>query len=73
MRSKNNRRSTHGPGKTYNKCYETQEKIKAFCEDKLADFKRPRDIRFVESLPTTLMGKIDKRAIREIMMADCKN
>jgi len=35
-----------------------------FCKDKLADFKRPRDIRFLETLPVTAMGKIDKKQIR---------
>jgi acyl-CoA synthetase (AMP-forming)/AMP-acid ligase II len=35
-----------------------------FCKDKLADFKRPRDIRFVEAIPITAMGKVDKKEIR---------
>ncbi len=30
----------------------------------LADFKRPRDIRFLEALPVTAMGKINKKEIR---------
>lgn len=40
------------------------EELMEFCKDKLADFKRPRDIRFVESIPFTSMGKMDKKAIR---------
>ncbi|MBU2547393.1 MAG: AMP-binding protein [Proteobacteria bacterium] len=35
-----------------------------FCSDKLADFKRPREIVFVESLPLNPMGKMDKKALR---------
>jgi acyl-CoA synthetase (AMP-forming)/AMP-acid ligase II len=42
----------------------TAEELMDFCKDKLADFKRPRDIRFLETLPVTAMGKIDKKEIR---------
>ncbi len=42
----------------------TAEDLIAFCSDKLADFKRPREIRFVDSLPVNPMGKLDKKAIR---------
>jgi len=42
----------------------TAEELMEFCKDKLADFKRPRDIRFVDSLPITAMGKIDKKELR---------
>jgi acyl-CoA synthetase (AMP-forming)/AMP-acid ligase II len=42
----------------------TAEELMEFCRDKLADFKRPRDIRFLESLPVTAMGKLDKKEIR---------
>jgi acyl-CoA synthetase (AMP-forming)/AMP-acid ligase II len=35
-----------------------------FCSDKLADFKRPREIRFVQYIPTNAMGKVDKKIIR---------
>ena len=42
----------------------TAEELMDFCKDKLADFKRPRDIRFVEATPITAMGKPDKKEIR---------
>ncbi len=42
----------------------TAEELMEFCKDKLADFKRPRDIRFVDSIPITSMGKPDKKEIR---------
>lgn len=35
-----------------------------FCEDRLADFKRPREILFLGSLPVTSAGKVDKKALR---------
>jgi acyl-CoA synthetase (AMP-forming)/AMP-acid ligase II len=40
------------------------EELIDFCSNKLADFKRPREIRFVKSIPTNAMGKVDKKAIR---------
>lgn len=40
------------------------EELHAFTEDKLADYKRPRDIRFIEALPINPTGKVDKKAIR---------
>jgi acyl-CoA synthetase (AMP-forming)/AMP-acid ligase II len=40
------------------------EELIEFCSNKLADFKRPREIRFAESLPINAMGKVDKKAIR---------
>jgi acyl-CoA synthetase (AMP-forming)/AMP-acid ligase II len=42
----------------------TAEELMEFCRDKLADFKRPRDIRFLDALPVTAMGKVDKKEIR---------
>lgn len=44
----------------------TSDELIEFCSNKLADFKRPREIRFVESLPLNPMGKVDKKAIRAI-------
>ena len=36
-----------------------------FCTERLARYKRPRMIRFVEALPKTAVGKIQKNMIRE--------
>ncbi|MEW6444094.1 MAG: AMP-binding protein [bacterium] len=46
------------------------EDVMSFCRDKIADFKRPREVRFVDALPMTLLGKLDKKAIRATLMAD---
>jgi fatty-acyl-CoA synthase len=43
----------------------TPEEIKAFCKGQIAHFKIPQYIRFVDSFPTTLSGKIQKFKIRE--------
>ena len=42
----------------------TTEELYNFTIDKLADYRRPRDIRFVESLPLNPTGKMDKKQIR---------
>ena len=42
----------------------TADELHQFTQDKLADYKRPRDIRFVDQLPVNPTGKIDKKAIR---------
>ena len=42
----------------------TAEEIHDFTIDKLADFKRPRDIRFIEEIPINPTGKVDKKIIR---------
>jgi fatty-acyl-CoA synthase len=45
------------------------EEIQEFCRDRIAHFKIPQRIRFVDSFPTTLSGKIQKFRIREIEMS----
>lgn len=42
----------------------TAEEIHDFTIDKLADFKRPRDVRFIEEIPINPTGKVDKKIIR---------
>jgi fatty-acyl-CoA synthase len=44
----------------------TAEEIRGFCEGEIAKFKIPESIRFVDSFPTTLSGKIQKFRMREI-------
>ncbi len=43
----------------------TQEEIIDFCRAKLAGFKRPRSVVFVDTLPRNQMGKVLKRVLRE--------
>jgi fatty-acyl-CoA synthase len=43
----------------------TCEEVRSFCHDKIAHFKIPHVIRFVESFPMTVTGKIQKFKIRE--------
>jgi fatty-acyl-CoA synthase len=47
----------------------TEQEIREFCRDKIAYFKIPQYIRFVDSFPTTLSGKIQKYRIRDMEIA----
>jgi fatty-acyl-CoA synthase len=47
----------------------TDQEIRDFCRSKLAHYKIPRYVKFVESFPQTVTGKIQKFKIRE---AVCK-
>ena len=48
----------------------TEEEIKAFCKGQIAHFKIPRYIRFVESFPMTVTGKVQKFVMREQTMEE---
>ena len=39
--------------------------VRSFCRDRIAHFKIPRYIRFVDEFPTTVTGKIQKFVMRE--------
>ena len=43
----------------------TEDEIKAFCSEHLADYKIPRQIVFRTALPLTPIGKIMKSALKE--------
>src|ERR671933_204230 len=43
----------------------TEEEVKDFFEDKLASYKKPRRVVFVEELPRNAMGKVLKHEVRE--------
>ena len=43
----------------------TEEEVKKYCREKLSVYKIPKIIEFWDSLPLTLVGKIDKKALRE--------
>jgi fatty-acyl-CoA synthase len=47
-----------------------KEEIREFCKGKLAHFKIPRYIRFVDTFPMTVTGKVQKFVIRERMAAE---
>jgi fatty-acyl-CoA synthase len=43
----------------------TEEDIRAFCRGRIAHFKIPHYIRFVEAFPMTVSGKVQKFRMRE--------
>jgi len=45
----------------------TEQEIKHFCLEHLANYKVPKQIAFTNSLPKTTNGKIDKKAIIELL------
>lgn len=44
----------------------TEEEITAYCREKLAAYKVPKEIEFVEDLPKSTIGKVLRRELREI-------
>jgi long-chain acyl-CoA synthetase len=43
----------------------TEEEIIAFCQDRMAPYKRPHLVEFREALPMTPVGKILRRVLRD--------
>jgi acyl-CoA synthetase (AMP-forming)/AMP-acid ligase II len=43
----------------------TEGELKEFCVDRLADYKRPRQVTFVAELPRNATGKVMKHVLRE--------
>jgi fatty-acyl-CoA synthase len=43
----------------------TAEELREYCREKIAHYKIPRYIKFVEAFPTTVTGKVQKFIMRE--------
>jgi fatty-acyl-CoA synthase len=48
----------------------TEEEIREFCCERIAHYKVPRYVRFVDGFPLTISGKVQKYLIREHMRAE---
>jgi fatty-acyl-CoA synthase len=48
----------------------TRDEIVSFCQGEIARYKIPRHIRFVDSFPMTVTGKVQKFLIREAMIRE---
>jgi fatty-acyl-CoA synthase len=48
----------------------SEEEIRKFCEGQIAHYKIPRYVRFVDELPMTVTGKVQKFVMRAAMMAE---
>ncbi|MFO0965359.1 MAG: class I adenylate-forming enzyme family protein [Gemmataceae bacterium] len=43
------------------------DRLRAFLGDRLVDYQRPKEIRFVEALPRNAMGKVSRRELRALL------
>jgi fatty-acyl-CoA synthase len=50
----------------------SEDEIREFCRNRIAHYKVPRYVRFVESFPLTISGKVQKYLIREHMRTELK-
>jgi len=50
----------------------SEEEIRDFCRDRIAHYKVPRYVRFVDAFPLTISGKVQKYLIREHMRTELK-
>jgi fatty-acyl-CoA synthase len=48
----------------------TEQEVKEFCQGRIARFKIPQLVRFVDSFPMTVTGKIQKFKMRELEIAE---
>ena len=48
----------------------TEEYVRSFCKSRIAHFKIPCYVRFVDEFPTTVTGKVQKFAMRQRMIDD---
>ncbi|MFN8925230.1 MAG: AMP-binding protein [Rhodospirillales bacterium] len=48
----------------------TADELRAFCQGRIAHYKIPRHVRFVDAFPMTVTGKIQKYLMRDQMAAD---
>ena len=49
------------------------EDLDQTCLDHIARFKRPRDYRFVDALPTNNYGKVLKRELRDLLRTEANS
>jgi long-chain acyl-CoA synthetase len=43
----------------------TEEEMLEFCKEKMTGYKRPRNVEFRETLPTSVVGKVLRRVLKE--------
>ena len=48
----------------------TEEEVRAYCRDRIAYYKVPRYVRFVQEFPMTVTGKMQKFLMREAMLRE---
>jgi acyl-coenzyme A synthetase/AMP-(fatty) acid ligase len=48
----------------------TEEELVQHCRGQMASYKKPREIRFEETLPLTPIGKVSRFTLRELARAE---
>jgi fatty-acyl-CoA synthase len=48
----------------------TEDEVKEFCKDRIAHYKTPRYVKFVDDFPMSVTGKIQKYRMREVSVAE---
>ena len=48
----------------------TEEEVREFCRGKIANYKVPKYVKFVDSYPMTASGKIQKFKLREMAIKE---
>ena len=48
----------------------TEEEVRDFCKGRIANYKVPKYVRFVDSYPMTASGKIQKFKLREMAIRE---
>jgi fatty-acyl-CoA synthase len=48
----------------------TEDEIRGWCRERIAHYKVPRYVRFVQELPMTVTGKAQKFVMREKMISE---
>ena len=52
---------------TATKSFSDEDEIRRYCEGRIAHFKIPRYVKFVDEFPLTVTGKVQKFVMREAM------
>jgi acyl-coenzyme A synthetase/AMP-(fatty) acid ligase len=50
----------------------TEEDIIQFCRKNMASYKVPKYVRFFETLPKTVTGKLEKMTLRKILLEESR-
>jgi fatty-acyl-CoA synthase len=50
----------------------SEDDVRAYCKERIAHFKVPRHVRFVDAIPMTVTGKAQKFKMREVMEKELK-
>ena len=62
-------RRSRGRGRTLRRAGRREADLLAYCKERLADFKRPKQIHIIDAIPRTATGKIQRRVVAQAFAA----